>query len=416
MQADTKQDFQPIGITPADLRPGDVIFETDHRDKPDMIHKSIRVGQWLQHPLFNQGHRQSIHAAMIVKAEGNKIKYVEVIGDGIFCKELTEMKKFTYYVMRPTNADFAAEMGRIAFFMYKYLHAAPRPERVDPDALVVSKPVGFRHVATGNAAKAGEGTRHTPVALRHDGDVEISEPSGFQHKSSGAALPQPADALEFAAIDAMPISRPLSSAVRGSGEQLQYSQVKAALSILIPYDQIFPGLFKTECKVSLSNFCSMFVIECMQLAQANLNMGEYVRLEKRSSPRHLEDYLKRHGDFRSLVLPKDHQTVAQQVLELLKVEIEKLKTSTDPAQHLLAKNAECNVTFLQNALPKNMSGFDLAAVILNRTLPILNWPDSLIEKTRVFGLGHIILKSEDLARMVNILLELDTEPTQTLGK
>jgi len=398
MQDDGQEVYQAIGIMPIELRAGDIILETDFREKPDVIHKAIRVGQFMQSAFFKLGHRQSVHAAIIVQADdvvGRPLKIVEVVGKGILSHDLEHLKKCTYYVLRSKNEKFAEETSRIAYFMFKYLRDHPAPEKpAAPKAedIVVSAPSGFRHVV--------KGSKNANVDAD---DFAISAPSNFRHVASGAV------ALETDSF----VSRPTGFAQRGHEHRVKYSQSDAALSVVISYELLFSKVFNTENMVSTDTFCSKFVIECMQLAQNHLKLGQYVHLEKRSSPRSLEDYLKRHPDFTWHVIAKNNEKVSALILEILVEEIGNQKTASSPVVQKAGETAdallrdissrlgltECGLNLIQD-----VSDFDRVAVLLSRVLPALNWPEAVRSQLQVYGLGMHLLKSERVAILAERLL------------
>lgn len=398
MQDDGQELYQAIGIMPIELRAGDIILETDFRDKPDVIHKAIRVGQFMQSAFFKLGHRQSVHAAIIVQANdivGRPLKIVEVVGKGILSHDIDQLKKCTYYVLRSKNEKFAEETSRIAYFMYKYLRDHPAPEKPaapKPDEIVVSAPSGFKHVLKGSKN-----------AVVDSDDFVLSAPSNFRHVATGAA------ALESAPF----VSRPTGFTQRGHEHRVKYSQSDAALSVVISYELLFSKVFNTENMVSTDTFCSKFVIECMQLAQNHLKLGQYVHLEKRSSPRSLEDYLKRHPDFTWHVIAKNNEKVSGLILEILVEEIEKQKTASNPvvrkagevADGLLSDvSVRLGLTECGMNLIKDVSDFDRIAVLLSRVLPVLNWPEAVRTQLQVYGLGLHLLKSDRVINLADRLL------------
>ena len=398
IQDDGQELYQAIGIMPIELRAGDIILETDFRDKPDVIHKAIRVGQFMQSAFFKLGHRQSVHAAIIAQAEdipGRPLKIVEVVGEGILCHDLSYLKKCTYYVLRSKNEKFAEETARIAYFMFKYLRDHPAPEKPaapKPDEIAVSAPTGFKHVV--------KGSKNANV----DADeFAISAPSNFRHVASGAAV------LKNDSF----VSRPSGFARRGHEHSVKYSQSDAALSVVISYELFFSHVFNTKDMVSTDTFCSKFVIECMQLAQDHLKLGHYVHLEKRSSPRSLEDYLKRHPDFTWHVIAKNNEKVSGLILEILSEDIEKRKTASNPVVRKAGEFADGLLRDLSSRLGltecgfdriPDVSDFDRIAVLLSRVLPVLTWPEAVRTQLQVYGLGLHLLKSERVAVLAERLL------------
>lgn len=383
------QEIKSIGMTPQKLRPGDILFETDFREKTHALHKTIRTGQFLQSSSFPDGHRQSVHVLIVVQADDAKdkpLKVVEVVGKGVRLLELSDLKKCTYFVSRSLCEDFGREYARVAYFMYKYLRDHPGNREKSPSV----KPI----------------TKITD-------DVEVSRPSGFKHVATGSSLEQCVAAEVLNRESELRISKPSNFTVKGSGQQIQYSRVKAALSILIPYNEPFPEKFKKEICVSLNNFCSMFVIECMQLTQDSLGLKDYIRLQKESSPRSLEDYLKNHDGFSFHVIPKDHEVLVQSVLvDILHAEIKRMKSSNELDDQKKGKAAESQLEYLLElfwATQNNFCDFDKMAVVLSRTLPLLGWPESVLKETRVFGLGNQVLESKDLKEIANVLLDIDLE-------
>ncbi len=396
-QDDGQELYQAIGIIPEELRAGDIILETDFRDKPDVIHKAIRVGQFMQSAFFKLGHRQSVHAAIIVQAndvQGRPLKIVEVVGKGILSHDINYLKKCTYYVLRSKNEKFALETARIAYFMYKYLRDHPAPEKpavLKADEIVLSAPSGFKHVV--------KGSKNSKI---DPDDFVLSAPSGFRHVASGAA-----------ALEEVPfVSRPTGFAQRGHEHRVKYSQSDAALSVLISYELLFSKVFSTDNMVSTDTFCSKFVIECMQLAQNHLKMGQYVHLEKRSSPRSLEDYLKRHDDFTWHVIAKNNEKVSGLILEILIEEIEKQKAASNPVVRKAGEFAEGLLRDLSSRLGltacsldsmQDVSDFDRIAVLLSRVLPVLKWPEAVRSQLQVYGLGLHLLNSERVANLAERL-------------
>lgn len=404
-----KESYRAIGILKEELCVGDVIFETDYRANTHLLHRAFRIGQMLQGLFFPSGHKETVHAAVIARADdiaGAPLRVVEVIGKGIKIRSIDELSPCTHFVLRSSKENFAAVLGRTAYYMYKYLRtreleSAPlKPPQVAPiseEDTVISGPTGFRHVTSGL-----EGLIAARKALKFEADqpnMVISGPTGFApHERVGASS---------------------AASNQGNGvnatRQMTYSTMKAVSSIFIPLDSLFPDIYKgTRREVSSESFCSMFIIECMQIAEATCNLDNPISIGPTSSPRSLEDYLRNHPDFSLHIIPKKGENISSLILDtVLRDEIDRQISSQYPVEIDAGLNANHKLASLMTRLNLNdahsieyldANPFDVVLVILSEVLPYLNYPESVLSVTRLFGMGASLIKSDAAKQLSSDLL------------
>jgi hypothetical protein len=398
MQAPSNEAYQAIGITREDLRENDIIFVTDYRENAHLLHQAIRFGQYLQRLYYPAGHSQSVHAAIVTRATdlpNQPLKFVEVIGEGIRADDIDKLPPCTLFVLRPTDKEFAEELGRTAYFMYKYLRKPARekpPELANEvvqapakkpsagDDLAISGPTGFRHVGKGIETLFQQ--KKQPSA--EGNDMVVSGPSGFRAAGHG--------------INSTPI--------------LAYSPLRAVGSLVIPLGALFPGIFRADTVVSADSFCSMFVIECMQIAQAKLGRIKYIDISSCSTPRSFESYLKHHPDFSLHIIPRDNPSIILDTV--LMEEIERQKSSQYDYEKQAGLAAEKLLQSLQDLLVLNngnsevypeASTFDIVAIVLSRILPVLNYPDAVFAESKMFGMGKSCIKGEKVRDLAVKLID-----------
>ncbi len=420
MRITNEQDaYQSIGITKEELREGDIIFETDFRSNTHGLHQAIRFGQTLQAWLFPRGHKETVHAAVIVCANdlpGKPLQVVEVVGKGIRTKNIEDLAPCTFFVLRSSLDPFSQEVARTAYFMYKYLRKNEQglkqeelidypvkttkksvAHRVPGDGTVISGPTGFRHAGSGvgmlfsqRKILKNEGVVVPALPEVLEDDVVIGPPSGLTRQDI--------------------VSAPASIGRRGHGVNatppVTYSRVKAMGSLIIPLQYLFPDIFKeADRQVTAESFCSMFVIECMQIAQSRLDLKNPIKLGAHSTPRSLEDYLTTHPDFSLHVIPSKGVDIVPVILDvMLREEIDRQKGSQNALEQIAGCQADDEMTLLATADFRDNSPFNIALVVLNRVLPILNFPESVLTQARLFGMGKRLILGDTVKNLANELL------------
>jgi len=191
--------------------------------------------------------------------------------------------------------------------------------------------------------------------------------------------------------------------------------MKAVSSIFIPLDSLFPDIYKgTRREVSSESFCSMFIIECMQIAEATCNIANAINIGPTSSPRSLEDYLRNHPDFSLHIIPKKGENISSLILDtVLRDEIDRQMSSEIPAEIDAGLNANHKLASLMTRLNQNdarsieyldINPFDVVLVILSEVLPYLNYPESVLSVSRLFGMGASLIKSQAVKKLASDLL------------
>jgi len=256
-----KPEIKSIALNLKQLEPGDIIIVTDTRDSTTVVNTLIRSAQYAQHLLFNKGHHEGVHAAIVARDELGALKIVDVTGKGILCKDIEEKYSYNMFVYRCGRKDLAMKAAEVAYEAFTLYHK----KKDQPASINGDKP--------GTSSDSGS---DEAIDTSHE-DAELKKPQ----------------------------------------RQINYSRGMTVHAMVFPV-LVLPHHFNSE-SLTLDTFCSKFVIECFQVAQhrlaktSDVALGEeirqYVYLEKTSTVKSLENYLIKHKGFCNYIVPSQQKNI-----------------------------------------------------------------------------------------------------------
>lgn len=329
---------ESIALDPAEMQEGDLFIVTDMRDRKSLVNLIITSAHSSQALLFGKGQAQSVHAGIIALGRNGKPCIVDVTGKGCHVKEIPERFPYNVYCYRMLDPTISKLASKIA------LECAEGENMVEDE-------------------------EHPKEEEEEYFDANIVDPS--DNKKS---------------------------------EEVTYSVLGTVRSVVFP--QLLSRHHYKSKAVHPRTFCSKFVIECMQVAQhrhkkllraQGVNVTQEMKqeiessfwIERTSTVRALEHYLRFNALFRRFVVPSSDNLFQELIVETVLPIAERDNEDALACVHDLIAEVEM---FDLKSLGKE---FDLCCLVLRQCVPLFSKAES---KTTVMKAARKLggLESQDI--------------------
>ncbi len=366
-----KPELRSIALNLNQLEPGDIIIVTDTRNSTTVVNTLIRGAQKAQELLFDKGHHEGVHAAIVARDDLGALKIVDVTGKGILCKDIEEKYSYNMFVYRCGRKDIAMKAAEVAYEAFK----------------LYSKKKGQPVASDGEKQSTSSDSDETIEAKKEDADLQ---------------KPQ---------------------------REINYSRGMTVHAMVFPV-LLFSHHFNSEA-LTLDTFCSKFVIECFQVAQHKLaktsdpvargELMKYIYLEKTSTVKSLENYLIKHKDFCGFILPAQQKIIYSLLIKGIMVgEIFTQKGSSKTRERATTAykiyNDMAKKIATEHLLERaDIKHFDLALLVMREVFKYLPDKSKILAKAYEFGFEEEMLLDPRLTELY--LQNFETrEPVDMYGE